>query len=83
MFTKRFFWIMYFIWLVANIMMFVMAYSNVFGEYYQPHTEFWPFTIGDAKYYDFAELFVYTGLPLLFYLLYNVVHKHELTKSAE
>jgi hypothetical protein len=63
--------------------MFGMAYGNMFGEYYKPHTEFWPFTIGDAKYYDWAELFVYTGLPLLFYLLYNIVYKHLASEPAE
>jgi hypothetical protein len=74
---------MYFIWLAANIMMFVMAYSNAFGEYYQPRTEFWPFTIGEAKYYDWAELVVYTGIPLLFYFLYGVVYKHHETEHTE
>jgi hypothetical protein len=83
MFTRRFFWIMYFIWLAANSLMFVLAHSNLLGEINKPLTEYWPFSVGVIKYYSIGELLVYTGLPLLFYVLYRVVQKHEPAPSAE
>jgi hypothetical protein len=48
-----------------------MAMSSVFGESNTSTTEFWPFTVGAPRYYDFYELIVYLLYPLLIYFVYR------------
>ena len=64
------FTIFYVIWAFINIMLLILAMSNVFGISDVTATEFWPFTVGSLKYYDFYELAIYLGMPLIIYFVY-------------
>jgi len=65
------FLIFYLIWAIMNIVMLILAMSNVFGISNQTTSEFWPFTIGAPRYYDYYELLVYLIYPLLIYFVYR------------
>jgi hypothetical protein len=63
--------VFYLIWAVMNVTFLILAMSDVFGISNSTSTEFWPFTIGAPRYYDFYELLVYLLYPLLIYFVYR------------
>jgi hypothetical protein len=70
------FWTFYIIWSILNIGLLVMAVYDTFGEFNKSTEEFWPFTVGGLRTYDFVELFVYLGIPLAIFFLTKLVHFH-------
>jgi hypothetical protein len=70
---KRF-WALYILWVVINVVFLILAVYDTFGEFNKTTEEFWPFTIGSPRYFDFVELFVYLGIPLAIYYLTRMVH---------
>ncbi|MEI6852845.1 MAG: hypothetical protein WCL06_08385, partial [Bacteroidota bacterium] len=63
--------IFYLIWSVLNLTLLILAMTNVFGVFNSTTNEFWPFTVGAPRYYDFYELLVYLLYPLLIYFVYR------------
>ncbi len=61
----------YLVWSVINLTLMILAMSSVFGTSNKTMTEFWPFTVGSLRYYDFYELLVYLGLPLIIFFVYR------------
>jgi len=70
---KKTFWIFFIIWSILNVSLLVMAVYDVFGKFNKTTEEFWPFTVGSPKYYDFLELLVYLAIPLIVYYLSKLV----------
>lgn len=68
------FWTFYILWTIFNVALLVMAVYDTFGEFNKSTEEFWPFTVGGLKTYDFVELFVYLLIPLVIFYLTQVVH---------
>lgn len=60
----------YSVWASINLIVLILALLNVFGTSNHSFGEFWPFTVGSLRYYDFYELAVYLGMPLLIYFVY-------------
>jgi len=80
------FWIIYLFWVIINLALLVMAFYDVFGEFDRTTRKFWPFTVGSPKYYDFFELLLYLGLPILGLFIYRLVHhpkKNEIIEDAK
>lgn len=71
---SRMFWIPYIAWSLINIILMVMAISDVFGDSDRTVKQFWPFSVGGLKYFDLLELVVYLVIPLSIYYIYRIAH---------
>lgn len=70
------FWTFFIIWSIINVTLLILAVYDVFGKFDKSAKEFWPFTVGGLKTYDFFELGVYLGIPLIVYYLTRFVQQH-------
>ena len=77
------FWIFYAIWIILNVTLLIFAINDTFGEFNKTTSEFWPFTVGNPRYYDFFELAVYLIIPLIIFGVYYFVHVKEHSKVKE
>lgn len=59
------------VWAIINVTLLILAIADVFGASNSTMTEFWPFTVGSPRYYDFYELIVYLGMPIIVYIVYR------------
>jgi len=77
------FWILYISWCIGHLVLFFVVLRNDYGGGYKASDEFWPFSDGRLKYYDWLELLLYIGLPLIIYALTRFVHKNYYSKIEE
>ena len=81
--SRKGFWIFYIIWIILNVTLLIFAINDTFGEFNKTTEEFWPFTVGSPRYYDFFELAVYLVIPLIIFGVYYLVNIKEPLKNAE
>jgi len=77
------FWTFYIIWAIINVTFLIMAFNDTFGEFDKTTEEFWPITVGGARYYDFLELAVYLVIPLFIFYLIRIVHPNQIKKEKQ
>jgi hypothetical protein len=63
--TSRGFIVFYLIWLFIHLLLFFNSSSDCEG--------FWPFGRGDLCQYNYIELFVYLGVPLIIFIIWKLI----------